>query len=167
MPYTPRRRMPRRRQQALHLQSDDLCWSIYHPDPDEPIVLSGFAEAAALAVDATELPVRNEILVLLDEHRRVTAMLIDPPAEVGLLVGMAALPGVEAPFCQTLCIVVQPEVALGPPHDDDRRGYFALRRAHMAQGLLLLDVILTDGDNIRSLSIGCDPDPAWFDEPAA
>ena len=49
MPYTPRRRMPRRRQQALHLQSDDLCWSIFHPDPDEPIVLTGFAEAAALA----------------------------------------------------------------------------------------------------------------------
>jgi len=167
MPYTPRRRMPRRRQQALHLQSDDLCWSIFHPDPDEPIVLTGFAEAAALAFDANELPVRHEILVLLDEHRRVTAMLIDPPAEVGLLVGMAALPGIETPFCQTLCIVVQPEVLLGPPLEDDRRGYFALRRAHMAQGLLLLDVILTDGENIRSLAIGCDPDPAWFDEPAA
>ena len=34
----------------------------------------------------------------------------------------------------------------------------------MAQGLLLLDVILTDGDTVRSLAIGCDPDPVWFDE---
>jgi len=94
-------------------------------------------------------------------------MLLDPPAEVGLLVGMAELPGIEAPFCHTLCIVVEPCVGGGPPSDDERRGYFALRRAHMAQGLLLLDVILTDGDTIRSLAIACDPDPAWFDEPAA
>jgi hypothetical protein len=34
----------------------------------------------------------------------------------------------------------------------------------MAQGLLLLDVMLTDGDTVRSLAIGCDPDPVWFDE---
>ena len=34
----------------------------------------------------------------------------------------------------------------------------------MAQGLLLLDVILTNGDTVRSLAIGCDPDPVWFDE---
>ena len=167
MPYVPRRRLPRRRQQALHLQSDDQCWSIYLPDPDEPIVLPGFAEAAGMALDAVEMPVRHEIVVLLDEHRQVTAMLLDPPPEVGLLVGMAALPGIEAPFCQTLCIVIEPTVTVRPPTDDERRGYFALRRAHMAQGLLLLDVIVTDGDTIRSLAIACDPDPAWFDEPAA
>jgi hypothetical protein len=130
-------------------------------------VLSGFAEAAALAFDVVELPAQHEIVVLLDERRTVTAMLLDPPAEVGLLVGMAELPGIEAPFCQTLCIVVEHHVGGGPPSDDERRGYFALRRAHMAQGLLLLDVILTDGDTIRSLAIACDPDPAWFDEPAA
>ena len=167
MSYTSRRRLPRRRQQALQLQSDDHCWSIFHPDPDEPIVLSGFAEAAALTFDVVELPAQHEIVVLLDERRTVTAMLLDPPAEVGLLVGMAELPGIEAPFCHTLCIVVEPCVGGGPPSDDERRGYFALRRAHMAQGLLLLDVILTDGDTIRSLAIACDPDPAWFDEPAA
>ena len=167
MPYTPRRRLPRRRQQSLRLQSEEHCWSIFHPDPDEPIVLTGFADAASLAFDAVEMPVHHEIVVLLDEHRTVTAMLLDPPAEVGLLVGMAALPGVEAPFCQTLCIVIEPRVGSGPPADEERRGYFALRRAHMAQGLLLLDVILTDGDTIRSLAIACDPDPVWFDEPAA
>jgi hypothetical protein len=167
MPYTSRRRLPRRRQQSLQLQSDEHCWSIFHPDPDDPIVLDGFAEAAMLALDACELPMRHELLVLLDERRHVTAMLLDPPAEVGLLVGMADLPGVETPFCQTLCIVLERTVEVRPPTDDERRGYFALRRAHMAQGLLLLDVIQTDGDTIRSLAIACDPDPAWFDAPAA
>ncbi len=83
-----------------------------------------------------------------------------------MLVGMVELPGLEAPFCQTMCIVIQPNVVGGPPAEGDRRGYHALRRAHMAQGLLLLDVVLTDGDTVRSLAIGCDPDPAWFDEVA-
>jgi hypothetical protein len=52
----------------------------------------------------------------------------------------------------------------GPPLDDDRRAYQALRRIHMAQGLLLLDALVTDGDRVQSLAIGCDPDPVWFDE---
>mgnify|MGYP006339135375 FL=1 len=65
---------------------------------------------------------------------------------------------------QTVSIGVDPDVAGGPPSDVDRRGYHALRRAHMAQGLLLLDVLLTDGNRVRSLALGCDPDPVWHDE---
>ncbi len=165
MPFTPRSRVPHvRRQPPLALLSDDHRWSIFFPDPDEPIVIGGFGEAAMFATDVLELPVQHEVVVLLDERRAVTAMLLDAPPEVGLLVGMAALPGLEAAFCQTMCIVIQQHVPTGPPAEADRRGYQALRRAHMAQGLLLLDVILTDGDTVRSLAIGCDPDPVWFDE---
>jgi hypothetical protein len=162
MSFKPRTRMHRRRQAALRLESHDRCWSIWHPSPDEPIVIAEFADAACLALDLTEIA-HHEVLVLLDEHRQVTAMLIDPPADVGVFVGQFCLPGVETPFCQTMSIAIDPSVAPGPPSDDDRRGYHALRRAHMAQGLLLLDALITDGDNIRSLAIGCDPDPIWFD----
>ena len=147
MPFVTRVRVPRRAQPALRLQSGDHQWSICYPDPDDPIVIAGFGEAAMLATAVLDLEVHREVLVLLDPRRHVTALLLDPPAEVGLLVGMAAPPGVEA-----------------PPTEQDRRGYHALRRAHMAQGLLLLDVILTNGDTVRSLAIGCDPDPVWFDE---
>lgn len=164
MSFKARLRMPRRRQSALFFESGEHSWSILHPCPDEPIIISGFGEAAMLALDAVDLPAQQEVLVLLDERRSVTALLLDPPAEVGLLVGLAALPGIETPFCQTLCIEIQPSVEPGPPSEHDRRGYQALRRAHMAQGLLLLDIILTDGDTVRSLAIGCDPDPVWFDE---
>jgi hypothetical protein len=167
MPFIPRPRVPRvprHSQPALRLQSGDHPWGICYPDPDDPIVIAGFGEAAMLATDVLELPVQHEVVVLLDERRTVTALLLDPPPEVGLLVGMAALPGVEPAFCQTMCIVVQPQVPTGPPDPADRCGYHALRRAHMAQGLLLLDVLLTDGDTVRSLAIGCDPDPVWFDE---
>lgn len=162
MPFT-RFRLPRRRPR-LEFDSPEHPWSLFLPDPDDPVVVAGFGEAATLALAVLDLPVDHEVLVLLDERRRITAMLLDPPAEVGVFVALAAIPGLEAPFCQTLSIVVQSHVEPGPPQPADRRGYQALRRAHMAQGLLLLDVLLTDGDTVRSLAIGCDPDPVWFDE---
>ena len=163
MPFIPRLRAFRR-DHLLRLESSGRRWTICHPPADEPIVITGFGEAAMLANFVVGLSVEREALVLLDELRRVTALLLDPPAEVGLLVGMAALPGVEAPFCQTMSIIVVPHVSTRPPTPDEYNGYHGLRRAHMAQGLLLLDVVLTDGDIVRSLAIGCDPDPVWFDE---
>lgn len=164
MPFIPRFRVPGRGHPALRLQSGDYHWGICYPDPDEPIVIAGFGEAAILATGILDLPARNEVVVLLDERRRVTALLLDPPGEIGLLVGRTALPGLDAPFCQTMCVEVNAEVYFGPPREADRAGYHALRRAHMAQGLQLLDVILTDGDTVRSMAIGCDPEPVWFDE---
>jgi hypothetical protein len=164
MPFSPRLRLPRRRQPSLRFHTDAHHWGILVPDPDRELVIPGFREAAMLALDIHEFPVCNEVLVLLDERRVVTAMLFDPPAEVGLFIGESLPPGVEAPFCQTLDIVLENRVKPGPPSQRDREGFHALRRAHMAQGLLLMDVLLSDGDNVRSLAIGCDPDPIWFEE---
>lgn len=164
MPFSPRLRLPRRRQPSLRFDSDTREWGILVPDPERDLIIADFREAVMLALDIHEFPVCNEVLVLLDERRVVTAMLLDPPAEVGLFIGTSLPPGVEAPFCQTLDIVLEPKVGSGPPSDRDREGFHALRRAHMAQGLLLMDVLLTDGDNVRSLAIGCDPDPIWFEE---
>jgi hypothetical protein len=163
MSFFPRLRAFRRHH-LLRLESSGRQWIICHPPADEPLVIAGFGEAAMLANLIVDLPVEREALVLLDERRQVTALLLDPPPEVGLLVGIAALPGLEAPFCQTMSVVIVPHVATLPPTPDEHRGYHSLRRAHMAQGLLLLDVVFTDGDTVRSLAIGCDPDPVWFDE---
>ncbi len=163
MPYLPRPRLPRRRQPSLRLRSGEHDWFIVLPDPDDPLIIAGFGEAASLAMHVVDMPVDHEVLVLLDEQRRVTALLLDPPAEVGMFIASYAPPGVEAPFCQTMSIVIDEHVTSGPPDPVDRQGYHALRRVHMAQGLLLLDVLLTDGDTVRSVAIGCDPDPVWFD----
>ena len=118
MPFVTRVRVPRRAQPALRLQSGDHQWSICYPDPDDPIVIAGFGEAAMLATAVLDLEVHREVLVLLDPRRHVTALLLDPPAEVGLLVGMAAPPGVEAPFCQTMCIVAVSYTHLTLPTSD-------------------------------------------------
>ena len=163
MPFLSRLRAFRRHH-SLRLESGERHWSICLPPADEPLVIAGFGDVAMLANLVFDLPAEREVLVLLDERRQVTALLLDPPPEIGLLVGMAELPGVEAPFCQTLSVMIVPHVCTCPPTPEERTGYHALRRAHMAQGLLLLDVVLTDGDTVRSLAIGCDPDPVWFDE---
>ena len=164
MPFSPRLRLPRRRQPSLRFATDVHEWAILLPDPDRHLSIVDFREAVMLALDIHEFPVQHEALVLLDERRVVTAMLLDPPAEVGLFIGAALPPGLEAPFCQTLDIVLDRQVKAGPPDERDRQCFNALRRAHMAQGLLLMDVLFTDGDNVRSLAIGCDPDPIWFEE---
>jgi len=163
MSFKPRLRLPRR-QPMLHLQCSDVEFSVWCPQPDLVPTVAEFGDAVALALEVTALPVHREALVLLDERRRITAILLDPPAEVGVWVGRCAGPGLETPFSNTICIIVRDHVKGGPPSSEDRSSYQALRRIHMAQGLLLLDALLTDGDRVQSLAIGCDPDPVWFDE---
>lgn len=168
MPFT-RFRLPRRRPR-LDLDWQHHRWAIYLPDPDDPLQVTGVGEASILATELTALPVRREALALLDEHRRLTALLLDPPPELGLFVGVAArcgVPGLDTPFCQTLLVEIEPDAAACTPGDSHREAQRAIRRAHMAQGLLLLDVLLTDGDVVRSVSCTFDGDPAWFDEVAS
>jgi hypothetical protein len=156
------RRPRHRRRPTLQLLFEGEACSVVHPDPDEPIVVAGFAEAAALTFELFDLDIAREALVLLDEQRQVTAILVDPPASVGVFIGRVDAAGLEVPFAQTLSIVVQPAVTATPPVDEVE-GYQALRRIHMLQGLLLLDVILTDGERVQSMAIAGDPDPIWFE----
>lgn len=165
-------RLPRQRAR-LRLQSGAHRWSVFLPDPDDLLVVAGFADASVLALDVVELASDGtsctEAVVLLDDDRRVTAILIDPPPEVALGVGLAAaegVPGLEAPFAQTLIVLARELVPL-TPDDDVRQSFHTLRRAHAAQGLRLLDVVLTDGDRVHSVAIAVDRAPAWFDDVTA
>ena len=155
------RRRAHRHPVRVELEHDPF--QIWLPPADDPIVIATFGHAASVAFDVLETGAEREVLVLLDERRQVTAMLLDPPPPVGVLIGSCEMPCLEVPFSQTLSIVVADHVPDGPPSDDDRVGYQSLRRLHMLQGLLLLDVILTDAERIRSLAIACDPDPIWFE----
>jgi hypothetical protein len=156
---------------SLELESHEHqveSFALWMPDPDEPIVIESFAEAASLAFEVLDMPAEREVLVLLDERRAITAVVLDAPPPVGVFIGRCDLPGLEVSFCQTLSIVLKP-VREGPPSADDRRGYQNLRRLHVLQGLQLLDVIEVDAERLRSLAIACDPDPVWFEpfEPMA
>jgi len=170
----PRRHRPRHTRPALSLEYEHSSCGVWLPDPAQPLVIAHFGDAAALAFACLEMPAEREVLALLDEHRAVTAMLLDPPPEVGVGIGWCDGPGLEVPFCQTLDIVFVPKVKMRRPSDHDIAGYQSLRRLHMLQGLLLLDVVLADGDRVQSVAIGAGLDCEWFEgnddgplEPAA
>jgi hypothetical protein len=159
----PHRVMRRSHRRAVPCSFDTESFLIWFPDPDEPIALESFADVAAVAFEVHEMPAHREVLVLLDELRRVTAIVLDPPPAVGVFVGWSELPGLEVPFSQTMSIALVDEVGEGPPSHEHREGYFSLRRIHMLQGLQLLDVVLVDTEHVRSLAIACDPDAIWFE----
>ena len=158
-----RRARSRSYRHPLPLSFGSEGFSVWLPPADDPWTLANFGEAAGLALEALEMDVARELLVLLDERRTVTAIVIDPPGPVGVFVGWAQVPGLEVPFCQTISITIVDRVRVTPPTRADREGYQSLRRLHMLQGLQLLDVILVDGEHVQSLAIACDPDPIWFE----
>ncbi len=154
----------RSRRHIVDIQYGSQPCSVWLPNPDEPLVIADFADAANLASAVVDMPIEKEVLVLLDERRRVTALIADPPTELGLFVGWCDGPGLEVPFSQTMTICVAACVPEAPPDERDRLGYFELRRIHMLQGLQLLDVLMVDHERVQSLAIACDPDAVWFDE---
>ena len=83
---------PRSRRRALELEYGIDAFWLWLPQPDDPLVIPSFGEAASLAMELTDWSVSNEVLVLLDARRQVTAMLVDPPPAVGLFVGRLDLP---------------------------------------------------------------------------
>jgi hypothetical protein len=161
----PRRHRPRHTRPSLSIEFESASCGVWLPDPEQPLVIAGFGDAASLAFSCLDMPVEREVLVLMDERRAVTAMLLDPPPEVGVGIGWCDGPGLEVPFCQTLDIVIVTRVRQAPPSDHDVNGYHSLRRLHMLQGLLLLDVILVHGDRVQSVAIGAGLECEWFEPP--
>jgi hypothetical protein len=166
MAFKPRLRLPRR-QTVLDVEYDHQSFSVWCPRPDTSVVVADFGDAASLAATISDLGVQREALLLLDAQRRITAILVDPPGEVGLWVARVPVPGIEAGFCHSLVVSWRSQLPQSRPGEHDIEAYRALRRVHMAQGVMLLDVLLTDGDSVRSLAIASDPDPVWFDDVAS
>ncbi|MBI5088386.1 MAG: SDR family oxidoreductase [Actinobacteria bacterium] len=106
---THRRHLSRARRRTLSLEFE-LCeheteaFALWLPDPDEPVTIEGFPQAADLAFEVLDMPVTREVLALLDERRTVTAILLDPPPPIGVFIGRCELPGLEVSFCQTLSV---------------------------------------------------------------
>lgn len=154
----------RHRKPTFELEYAGRSCRVWLPDPAEPIIIAGIGDAISLAWTMLDMPVEREALVLLDEQRQITCVMLDPPADVGLFVGLLDGPGLEVPFCQTLCVELRDAVSAEPPSTHDRECYFSLRRVHAVQGLLLLDVILVDTERVQSLAAALDSDCIWFED---
>jgi hypothetical protein len=141
---------------TLRLPTDIL--QVWKPDPDQRLRVDDVGDVMGLALAVLDSPVTREALTLIDHTGAVTAVLIDPPADVGLFVDVADLP-----CAATLLFVLRDNVPVRRPDDDDRRAYAALQLAHQAAGVRLLDVILTHPDRVQSLAMAFDDRAAWID----
>ena len=157
-----RRPRLRSRRNVIDIHFGDQPCYVWLPNPDDPVIVAEFADAANLATAVLDMPVEKEVMVLLDERRQVTAMFADPPTELGLFVGWCDGPGLEVPFSQTMMICVADYVPIAAPDERDRSRYFELRRIHICR-LQLLDTHRRPRAG-QSLAIACDRDAVWFDE---
>jgi hypothetical protein len=163
MYYAKRRPHLHSRRQTLQLSMETEPIDLWFPPVEEPIVIDDFAAASSVAFCMTDAPVDEAALILLDEQRQITAILFDPPLGAALCPGMIEGPGFEVEFCNTMFVQIVDHDINGQPAPYSRTLYETIRRWHAVQGLLLLDVIQVNGDDVRSLSIAFDRDSVWFE----
>ncbi len=134
---------------------------VFLPDVLEPLVLADVVDALELSERLERVPFARDALVLLDAALVVTAIFCDPPAKAVLFPSWMTGAGFDLPFSHTLAIERAPAAHDDGPHAVDLDGFQSLRRVHARQGLHLLDVLLTDGDEVVSLALADDPVRAW------
>jgi hypothetical protein len=134
---------------------------LFLPDPLDPLVVADAVDALELSERLERIPFQRDALVLLDAARVVTALFCDPPAKAALFPSWMTGDGFDMPFSHTLAVERAPVVCHDDPHSFDLDGFRSLRRVHARQGLHLLDVLLTDGDEVVSLALADDPRRAW------
>jgi hypothetical protein len=61
-----------------------------------------------------------------------------------------------------LHVVVRPKVEMAPPTDETVESYEQVKKACENIGRPLIDMMLTDGDAVQSLSLALDPESPWL-----
>jgi hypothetical protein len=149
------------RQRRAAARSRSPATRLFLPDALDPLVVADVVDALELSERLARVPFERDALVLLDGARVVTALFCDPPAKAALFPSWMTGDGFDMPFDHTLAVERAPVVHHDDPHSFDLDGFRSLRRVHARQGLHLLDVLLTDGDEIVSLALADDPAGAW------
>ena len=75
----------------------------------------------------------------------------------------ATAPHVERGDERILHVVVRPKVEMAPPSDDTVERYEKIKQACANIGRPLIDMMLTDGEAVQSLSLALDPESPWLD----
>lgn len=162
MSYTRHRPHLHNRRQTLRLAIETEPIDLWLPPVDEPIFIDNFGAAASIACWINDGPLTSQALILMDAHRQITAILLDPPASVTVFPGMIEGPGFEVDFCQTMIVMIVADDLQTAPSAEERTGFESIRKFHVLQGLYLLDVVQVNGDDLRSMSIAFDRHAAWF-----
>lgn len=136
---------------------------LFRQDDADPVVIHDLADVGMLTFDLFDLGLVDGALVLVDERRQVTAILLDPPPNIDLMLRWAREPDIGAEFSQIILIVARDRIAYAPPCDEDIAVYRAAQRMCSAEGLLWMDLIVANAHKMQSIGIVCDPDTVWLD----
>jgi hypothetical protein len=152
---------PRRHSARRDVLPEPAPTRVFLPDALDPIVVADVVDALELSERLERIPFGRDALVLLDAARVVTAIFCDPPAKAVLFPSWMSGAGFDLPFSHTVAVERARLARHDGPHPFDLDGFRSLRRVHERQGLHLLDVLLTDGDEVVSLALADDPLRAW------
>jgi len=129
------------------------------------LTVATFLDAAQLAL---EMPAAvggcEEILVIVADDGRVVRMVIDPLIPESARLWWPRRRLVEHGNERILHVVVRPKVEMAPPSDETVESYEKVKQACENIGRPLIDMMLTDGDAVQSLSLALDPESPWLDE---
>lgn len=136
-----------------------------HQSTDDVLNVATFVEAAQLALEMPDaLGGCEEILAIVAVDGRVVRMVIDPMIPGSARAWRPRRSVAEHGDERILHVVVRPKVEMAPPADDTVQAFERVKRACESIGRPLLDIMLTDGDSVQSLSLALDPDSPWLDD---
>ena len=134
------------------------------------LTVANFADAAWLALEMPDaVGGCEEILVIVADDGRVVRMVIDPMIPESARLWSPRRRLVEHGNERILHVVVRPKVEMAPPSDETVESYEKIKQACENIGRPLIDMMLTDGDAVQSLSLALDPESPWLvdDRPEA
>ena len=136
---------------------------LFRQDDADPVVIHDLADVGMLAFELFDLGLVDGALVLIDERRQVTAVLLDPPPDIEMMLRWAREPDIGAEFSQVILIVARDRIVQAPPTDEDVAVYRAAQQMCLADGVLWMDLVVANPHALQSIGIVCDPDSVWHD----
>ena len=123
--------------------------------------IADIADAATLAFELFDFEVADGAWIMLDEHCRVTAVLLDPPPDVNFMLAWADDPDLGVECVQAILMVRRERIVVEPPSVDDVAMYETTKFMCLAKGVLLMDMIVANPHQMQSVGFVCDPDSVW------
>ena len=128
------------------------------------LTVATFVDAAWLAL---EMPAAvggcEEILAIVAADDRVVRMVIDPMIPESARSWTPRRRIIERGDERILHVVVTPKVEMAPPTEDTVERYELVKKACANIGRPLIDMMLTDGEAVQSLSLALDPESPWLE----
>ncbi len=141
--------MPRRRRETspLLVPNAEFVWV-----PDDPrwtirTAEDIFAFAFHVLPDA---PVRDELLVLLDDDDTVVELMVDPTPALAMQLHRYEIPYLPRPVTKVILFRWRDRLDPGPPEAFDRDWFRINRNGFRCQGLRLVDMVDVSYDHARS-----------------